>query len=398
VFGSHPWQCLLYLQYQLRHQANGLYLLHSRLDQNIYRTLDWECWFETQESLAIHLQAINANGFQEDSFRSRQARMQRVIERIGVATPHEMSAADANSIMRRFGKWLGHIWQWSFSETSELQCFPWIKLAPQRLPAVKRDLDYPVNQWSYVEVLLREDLALLCEQFHHSDCVHINSMLWQITLYNDQKISLELSFRHPYSLHRDQPDFATALYQARYIYDDLIRGLQQREHDLDLPENMPFLCWRVEVCERVMLAPALWDLFAAECEQIDYQQIMSLQNKLPIAFECFQPSASFYPEHSFQRVPIGAAMDEALDHYPWECSSTSKPLFYFENAQPIENPLDSPGRVQKIFLERNSSQWWLSHSALQSIRDYFILKDANGRRSWVYRNQDGDWFKQGEYY
>jgi len=397
VFGSHPWQCLLYLQYQLRHQANGLYLLHSRLDQNIYRTLDWECWFETQESLAIHLQAINANGFQEDSFRSRQARMQRFIERIGVATPHEMSAADANSIMRRFGKWLGHIWQWSFSETSELQCFPWIKLAPQRLPAVKRDLDYPVNQWSYVEVLLREDLALLCEQFHHSDCVHINSMLWQITLYNDQKISLELSFRHPYSLHRDQPDFATALYQARYIYDDLIRGLQQREHDLDLPENMPFLCWRVEVRERVMLAPALWDLFAAECEQIDYQQIMSLQNKLPIAFECFQPSASFYPEQSFQRVPIGAAMDEALDHYPWECSSISKPLFYFENAQPIDNPLDGPGRVQKIFLERNSSQWWLSHSALQSIRDYFILKDANGRRSWVYRNQDGDWFKQGEY-
>jgi hypothetical protein len=397
VFGNHPWQCLLYLHYQLRHQASGLYLLPSRLDQNIYRTLDWECWFDAQESLAIHLQAINASGFRQDSFRSRQARMRRFIERIGVATPHAMSAADANSIMRRFGKWLARIWQWSFSETSELHNFPWIKLAPQRLPSVKRDLDYPVNQWSYIELLLREDLAGLCEQFDHSDCVHINCMLWEITLYNEHKISLELSFRHPYSLHRDQPEFATALYQARYIYDDLMRRLQARDHDLDLPENMPFLCWRVEVGERVLLAPALWDLFAPECEQIDYQQIMSLQNKLPTAFECFQANASFYPEQSFQRVPIGTAIDASLDHYPWACSSISKPLFYFEDAQPIDNPLNSPGRVEKIFLERNSSQWWLSHCALQSIRDYFILKDRNGRRSWAYRNQDGDWFKQGEY-
>jgi hypothetical protein len=397
VFADHPWQCLLYLQYQLRHQGKGLYLLHSRLDQNIYRTLDWECWFEAQESLAIHLQTINAGGFQEDSFRSRQARMQRFIQRIGVATPHEMSAADANSIMRRFGKWLGRIWQWGFSEASELQGFPWIKLEPQRLPTVKRDLDYPVNQWSYIEVLLRQDFARLCDQFHHSDCVHINRMLWEITLYNDHKVSVELSFRHPYSLHRDQPGFATALYQARYIYDDLIRDLQAREHDLDLPEDMPFLGWRVEVGERVLLAPALWDLFAAESEQIDYQQILNLQNKLPIAFECFQLNASYYPEQSFQRVSIGAAQHEAFDHYPWACSSTGKPLFYFEKPQPIDNPLSSRGRVQKIFLERNSSEWWLSQSALQSIRDYFILKDADGRRSWAYRNQDGDWFKQGEY-
>jgi len=222
-------------------------------------------------------------------------------------------------------------------------------------------------------------------------------MLWEITLYNDHKVSVELSFRHPYSLHRDQPGFATALYQARYIYDDLIRDLQAREHDLDLPEDMPFLGWRVEVGERVLLAPALWDLFAAESEQIDYQQILNLQNKLPIAFECFQLNASYYPEQSFQRVSIGAAQHEAFDHYPWACSSTGKPLFYFEKPQPIDNPLSSRGRVQKIFLERNSSEWWLSQSALQSIRDYFILKDADGRRSWAYRNQDGDWFKQGEY-
>ena len=422
VFAHHPWQCLLYLHYQLRHQGRGLYLLQSRLDQNIYRTLGWDCWFDAQTDLTNHLVAINARGFQAQSFHAQQARMQRFIQRIAVASPQDMNAADCNSITRRFGKWLGLIWQWSFTDLSRLQWFPWIGLATEKLPEVKRDLDYPVNQWSFIEVLLREDLARLGDQFPRDDCVHINRMLWEITLFNDQKVTVELSFRHPYALHRDGPDFATALYQARYIYDDLARKLQTREHDLDLPENMPFLCWRIEVCDRVVLAPQLWELFANDFDQIDYQKIMSLQNKLPIAFECFQASASFYPEQSFAQIPIDKipidkipidkipidktpidkipgsnSTDTALDHYPWSSSAVNKPLFYFHAPQPIDNPLHSASPMQKFFLERNSSQWWLSPDGLQSIRDYFILKDHNGRCSWAYCNQDGAWFKQGEF-
>jgi len=393
VFGNHPWQCLLYLHYQLKHQSSGIYLLQSLLNQNIYKTLDWECWFTAQQGLCHHLSAINAKGFREESFRSRQAQMQRFITRIGLASPFDMKNADTNSITRRFGKWLGLIWQWTFTVSNHLQGFPWIKLEQEILPRIKRDLEYPVNQWSYIEVLLREDLTRLCDQFHQQDCEHINLMLWEITLFNYQKISVELSFRHPYSLHRDMPDFDTALYQARYIYDDLMSKLQARDSDLDLPESMPFICWQIDVCERVLLAPSLWDLFAGEFDEIDYQQIMTLQNKLPIAFECYQSNTSFYPEHSFSRIPVGQSRGSALDHYPWSCSANNKPLFYYQSAQPI----DTPSRLQKIFLERNSYQWWLSEDTLQSIRDYFILKDHNGRASWAYRNQDGEWFKQGEF-
>ncbi len=393
VFGNHPWQCLLYLHYQIRHQGRGLYLLESRLNRNIYKTLDWECWFAAQQELTVHLIASNARGFRADSFQSQQARMRRFIQRIGTATPHDMITADANSITRRFGKWLGLIWQWSFTDSSELQRFPWIKLEQEQLPRVKRDLEYPVNQWAYIEVLLREDFSRLCDQFHRHDCEHINRMLWEITLFNYQKVSVELSFRHPYSLHRDMPGFDTALYQARYIYDDLIRNLRARDDDLDLPENMPFICWQIEICERVMLAPALWELFAREFDQIDYQKIMALQNKLPLAFECYQTDASFFPEQSFTRIPVGTAQINSFDHYTWSSSAANKPLFYYQQAEPIENPT----AVQKIFLERNSNQWWLSEDALQSIRDYFILKDHNGRSSWAYRTQNGEWFKQGEF-
>jgi hypothetical protein len=304
-----------------------------------------------------------------------------------------MNAAEANAIQRRFGKWLGLIWQWSFTDSSALQFFPWITLRQERLPTVERDLEYPVNQWSCIEVLLREDLMRLCDQFKRDDCQHINRMEWEIILFNQQKVTVELSFRYPYSLHRDQPGFDTALYQARYLYQDLISRLQARDTDLDLPETMPFLSWRIEVRERLMLAPSLMDLFARDCDQVDYQRVMALQNKLPLAFECYQSDASFFPEQSFSSVGVGESVVTDFDHRAWSCGASNKPLFFYDPARPIENP----GQVQKVFLERSSNQWWLSEDALQSIRDYFILKDRNGRSSWAFRTVDGAWFKQGEF-
>jgi len=74
--------------------------------------------------------------------------------------------------------------------------------------------------------------------------------------------------------------------------------------------------------------------------------------------------------------------------------AANKPLFCYREPNPIETP-SSRGRV---FLERNSNQWWLGQDELQSIRDYFLLKDQRGRSSWVYRNSDGAWFKQGEFH
>ncbi|MDH3390061.1 MAG: hypothetical protein OEN02_19415 [Gammaproteobacteria bacterium] len=393
VFGNHPWQCLWYLEYQHRHGARGLYLLESRLNRNIFKTLDWDCWFAGQDILAGHLSRINAQGFRPDNFLARRAQLQRFIERIGVATPSAMKAADANALTRRFGKWLGQIWQWSFTDATALQSFPWIKHEPQPAPGVTRDLEYPVNQWCYIEVLLREDLTRLCEQFHRDDCEHVNRMVWEITLFNYQKIAVELSFRHPYSLHRDLPAFDTALYQARYIYDDLMRKFRVRESDLDLPESMPFVSWRIEVCERILLAPQLWDLFASHNDQVDYRQIMSLQNKLPVALECYQADPGFYPEQSFQAVPVGDAATQLFDHYPWSSSAINKPLFFYAEPMPIE----PPDGAARIFLERTSNQWWISGDVLQSIRDYYVLCDQRGRSSWAYRDSNGNWFKQGEY-
>lgn len=393
VFGEHPWQCLLYLEYQRKHAARGLFLLPSRLDRSLYHRLGWDDWFEPQARLAGHLLAVNARGFRAESFRARQAQMRRFIERIGVDRPSAMRAADANAITRRFGKWLGHAWHWSFADSARLQGFPWRSLRHDPEARVARDLEYPHNQWSCIEVLLREDLERLAAMGTRDDSMHINRMAWQISLFNQQRITVELSFRHPYSLHRDAPDYATALYQARYRYEDLMRRLRQRDTDLDLPDSMPFNGWSIALAEVVMLSPSLWDLFAQEFDAIDYQRVMALQNKLPLAFESYQSDPSYFPERSFAAVPLGAADSSSLDCHAWRVSAANKPLFYYPDARPI----DHPGRLRRVFLERNSNQWWLGEDALQSIRDYFMLEDERGRASWVYRTRDGAWYKQGEF-
>ena len=393
VFAGHPWQCLLYLGYQLQQKSSGIYFLQSRLNRNVYESLDWQVWFSCQRTLENHLQAINARGFNAARFRSRQAQLKRFIGRIGLAGPFDLKQADYQAFSRRFETWLANIWHWTMSPAEDLRGFPWVMVKKPENPSRSRDLEYPVNQWSVVEVLLREDFLRLSELFVSDDQEHINRMSWQVVLFNQQAIEVTLSFRHPYSLHRDAPDFKTALLQARYIYDDLIRNLQARDKDLDLPETMPIIAWHIEVCERFSLPPVIWDLFGNDSIDVPRQALFHLQNKLPVAIESYCTVNSFYPEESFR----GMSLDENLWGEPgqtqWSSQSIHRPLFYYQSAQAIKKP---EGNRFK-FLERCASHWWQNNDCQAINRDYYQLKGEQGRVSWIYRDSDGNWFKQGEY-
>lgn len=410
VFASHPWQCLVYLNYQMSHQINQktadrdsqrCSFLQSLLNRNIYKTLGWQFWFAPQQTLAHHLEQVNAKQFNAALFRSKQAQLKRFINRIGLTGPFDLQQADAHAITRRFDVWAGKIWRWTFDPSPDLRGFPWIPFVEPLRPRVSRDLEYPLNQWSHIEVLLCEDFEKLCQQFDGNENEHINRMLWRITLFNDQVIDVELSFRHPYSLHRELPEFKTAMYQAWYVYDNLMRQLRRRDKDLDLPESMPLVGWCVEVCERISLPPLLWDLFAhesfeglgGESSETKLQDIRELQNKLPTLIEAYHCEANFCPEHSFEISPIGSTPDAGFDHLQWETSSNQRPLFYYPESQQIDIPAIRPHQ----FLERCASRWWLLEDSINQSKDYYVLKDHKGQASWVYRDGDGQWFKQGEY-
>ncbi len=394
VFACHPWQCLLYLAYQRQQQAQGIYFLQSRLNQNIYRSLGWQCWFMNQPVLAEHLEAIHVRGFKPAQFRARQARLKRFISRIGVAGPFVMNQVDYQAFSRRFETWLANIWAWSKTQSSSLQGFPWIALRPAEPIKVERDLEYPLNQWQFVVVLLREDLVRLNEGFVQNDQLHINRLVWRIRLFNHQLVEVALAFRQPYSLHRDAPEFNTALYQARFIYDALIRELQQRDKDLDLPETMPLIAWSIEVCESFELPPMVWDLFANHNTDVANEALLSLQNKLPVSIDCYGFEPSFCPEQSFSEASICTEHATQCGDHLWTSHSKQRPLFCYSAVQALE-AVDS---CEINLLERCADDWWRREDTHSINRDYYLYKDQRGRASWVYRDSSGSWFKQGEYH
>ncbi len=393
VFGLHPWQCLLYLSYQHQQQSRGIYFLQSRLNRNIYQSLDWQAWFTNQSQLTIHLETIRAKGFNRSKFHSRQARLQRFIHRVGIDGPFELPQVNYQAFSRRFETWLAKLWQWTLQQDDALNDFPWINLEQAILPSVKRDLEYPVNQWQVVEVLLREDLERLNTLFVQDKLQHINSMVWQIKLFNQQTVVVELEFRHPYSLHRDAPGFDTALYQARYIYEALIRDLQSRDKDLDLPETMPLIAWQIVIGEYFDLPPLIWDLFAQQSNELIQDDIFNLQNKLPVNIECYDVELSFIPENSFVESSQSDNQDSDFDRALWRSQSLQRPLFSYSSAQPVELPDNS----RFTFLERCTNLWWQADDTGATNRDYYVMEDIRGRASWIYRDYDGQWFKQGEY-
>ncbi len=393
VFACHPWQCLHYLSYQRHQQGRGVYFLQSRLNRNIYQTLGWSFWFDNQSQLSAHLESTNARGFNAARLRSRQSQLKAFTQRIGLNGPYDLQKADFQSFSRRFGSRLANIWRWTMTTSNQLQGFPWISALLPEQPSVARDLEYPVATWQVVEGLLREDLARLCESFAQNDQQHINRIAWQIRMFNEQTIEVNLCFRFPYSLHRDQPDFKTALYQARYVYDDLMRQMQARDQDLDLPETMPLVAWRLELCERFSLPPQIWDLFGQCNTELSRQDLFNLQNKLPVTIESYTYANSFYPEQSFQPSGLNTRESETVKSPLWSLQSINRPLFYYPSTELI----DEPATERFTFLERSSSDWWAQQESEAGSRDYFRLKDATGRLSWVYRDFNGLWFKQGEY-
>ena len=61
VFANHPWQCLVYLSYQIYQQSPGIYFLQSRLNRNIFKSLGWQFWFAPQDALIAHFESLGAN-------------------------------------------------------------------------------------------------------------------------------------------------------------------------------------------------------------------------------------------------------------------------------------------------------------------------------------------------
>jgi len=410
VFAQHPWPALFFLDYlcaqTARENNSGIYSLESSMSQNLYENISWQHWFAPLTVLAEKLEILKVKGFHAPRFRSQQAQLQRFIERMELWGPYDLSLAKVGSlageIERRYSVWLARIWRWTFAaylnrgEATQqgLQYFPWITFELSQTPKVSRLLEYPLNQWDVLEPLLIEDFQRLCHLSSWSDQERVNRIYWTITLFNWQEEVVELSFRNPYRLHAEQPHFKTALYQAYYSYMDAMLKLQQRDKDLDLPENMPFISWQLEVRERLFITPTIMELFPESFDHQVENELLELQNKLPALIESYTINPDFCSEQLFSLQEIGTGQKTAYD-FPlqqWQVK-LQRPLFYYQQPQAL---LVEQG-YRQIFLERTANNWWEEDDLANLIRDYFILQEPNGVRWWGYKSSRGEWFKHGVY-
>jgi len=401
VFCGHPWQGISFLNFLIDNKARGLYALNSLFNKKNYDKLPWKYWFAALADLGEQLEAINARHFNAAGFRAKTAQLQRFVRRLDLSGPCALGQAEVAAIRRRYSGWLGEAWGWTFqSLTSEgsrfgaaMSRFPWRPLKFQHSIRVQRHLEYPLSQWDAVEPLLQEDFSKLCRLPCWSAQDRISSLHWSITLFNMQQLEVDLSFRHPYSLHRDEPEFSTALYQAYYAYVDMMQALTRRDNDLDLPAEIPFISWQVEIRQRLHMPQLVLDMFAAEKPGAGYDSILDLQNCLPKAMEHYAIRPDFVPEQLFSSIAPGDDPDYGFSLKQWGDVVLPRPLFYYPEPLPMEALQQRGAR----FLERTAQNWWCNENTDDLVRDYFLIKNTQGQYLWVYRNSAGEWYQHGIY-
>ena len=395
VFSAHPWQSLFFLDYLSGNEMAGIYSLASPLGKKIYKNIEWKHWFSGMPDLARHLENVNTKRFRASEFRSRQQQLKRFIKRLDLQGPYDLEQAEVIAIQRRYAGWLGQVWKWTFMECHgnqaiDLERFPWISLQLDNHIRVQRDMEYPVSQWDVVEPLLRADFKKICQSGKYSRYDRVNTVYWLITLFNLEEVEIKISFRNPHALCREAPDFKTALYQAYYAYQDMMSHLVDRTRDLDLPAEMPFLSWKIEIKNRLSLPPLIVDMFASDLEGTDYDSIIDLQNRLPEALESYAIDTDFVPEQLFKPVPAGYKNKPEFSANQWARVVLQRPLFFLKKPELINDIL-----YRRFFIERTSNNWWSGQSVDEVSRDYFILRDSKGRSLWVFRDRSGKWYRHG---
>ena len=66
-----------------------------------------------------------------------------------------------------------------------------------------------------------------------------------------------------------------------------------------------------------------------------------------------------------------------------------RPIYVYRTARPRQQP-----RRHGQFLERIQVKWWRQSEGQPMSRDYYSLREGMSR-SWLYRDQQGDWYEHG---
>lgn len=403
----HPWQALLLAQMMKERKLQGYLDQQGPIGQAIYQTLTWNTWHVCLEQLLPHL----ANTKERTNLQRNRPKMERAMQRLGVQKPFELKQVDGEAMERRFGTVLRRVWDWcveglrqrgmeaSFKANAGtlLAPFPWREWVWQNVPHVVRHLDFPLQDWEYVEPLLQEDLHRLCLQDGFDRTCRITSLEWRLMRQDMSEQTIPIKFRHPHALHDEGPAYKTALLQMSYQWALHASAPQSSAAETTFePIASPLVSWRLILAGTLRLPPRMLNLFA----EGDPREIalLELENKLSIPLKKFELGSSWQPEHAFVERDNAAAssrmsatedLDQAMQH-SLLVTARHRPLYLTVTPQSWEPSREGASRWK--FSERLMTRWW--HG--EARRDYYQVTNHERRRLWVYQDREKHkWYCHG---
>lgn len=440
VLVDHPWRALLLARHMQERRLVGLVTCQGVFGENLYRDLSWKSWWRAGWELAQHLQKLGGKRFDAALFRRQCAQMQRAVKRLGITKPGQLSEVASLSIKRRFGATLRDMWQWAYDaqKTSgahrELFAdidgpftsgFPWRSFEFATLPEVHRDLDDPLCEWQHIEPCLRDDFDRLCGQASWLAGEKVVSLEWRLVLRDLSCHLVPIHFRHPHSLHLEKGCQTTALLQALYAFEASILGTRSQSyksrtlrrkrsprtsdgerHLVAVPS--PIVAWDLVIKERMTILPRSVGFFGEQKISLHgeittfstEEELLQLENKLPLPLMAFNLREDWLPEDSFAetvKAELSPRDFQGLYRPSLMAMAHHRPLYLYAKPQ----PLDGKGRSSLWeFTERTMNKWWQTpgEAAPSNIqRDYYRLTEADGRALWVFKNARAEWYIQGIY-
>lgn len=405
VLASQPWQAILLTQHMRSQGLWGLVDRRDRLGTHLYHNLSWHTWWECVRVAASWFEKNQWKSFKLAAFRQRSRQMQQAIERLGVATPWELTAVGAQAIYRRYGATLKMLWDWSYPATQSLlvdDVFPWQGVEQAATYAVKRHLDTPLCEWSHIESFLRDDFDRLCE-LTDKDGVsqqRIVSLEWQLSLADASLRTVPIRFRHPHSLTREKSAHGTALLQAHYSFQGDVHSQKMKAMDEGLPLFEAIMGWEIRIKEFIYLPPRCVDLFGDS--DADESALLDLENRLPVLLHHYDLRNDWTPEESF--AVYGSDSLSRQDQTENEAFlsmhalAKRRPLFLFRDQQPLKQ--DGRSSLWR-FSERTMAKWWqqpkqeTSQESAPLFCDYYRYIDNKKRALWVCRRASESWYVHG---
>ncbi|MFK8137227.1 MAG: hypothetical protein AB8E15_02600 [Bdellovibrionales bacterium] len=396
---KHPWQALLLLKAMGETaEKNYIYSFHSKLGENLFKTLKWEEWLSVAKQVLKYYDTKNIQ-LDGGKTRSKILQFEKAMERLGLEGPEDLKEADLASIRKRFGNFIERLWEWSFPEKSkrlplfqsldDLKAFPWLACdVPVHYKAFQL-LEYPCEYWEHIEAFLKEDCKKLFEQVKQRTDLRVCKIDWRLHLYDGRDLQLPVYFRNPYSLHKESEKFTSLLQQANYSFHSWQKDLKEEKDYSTYPEAYKIVSWELVITEFIFHSEDSLELVASEDTYNIYNKLLDIENKLPRSLENYQVRESFLVDQSFQLRNEKAQL-KTFTHLQWKNAGSLRPLFIHKKHKSI------PAPYRATFLERCSRNWWNQHSLRNYRVDYFKSLDRQSQR-WLSKDIDGKWMEYGSF-